>query len=1767
MKMLKKIISLSLSGVMMAGCMPQLTLNAAAEAPASPDEINFALGKPVTAATGVNPLFPDKVEKNITDGDYATYWEGVYDNAALKTDTLILDMQEEHTVERIKTYWGNGYPRRIKVSTSTDNVSYKTKQYSYNGTGTDIILDAPVSCRYIKLELESIPDAEIQGYALHELEVYGPRTEAAISSVKASSEYSPAQREAGESTVDFGTEYVIDRVELKWDEDMYNGCYLQGSVDGKNWNDIDYTTDRSKEHTFRFKPQKLRCIRVISEEPRSSAIAPASIEAYCDSNYALYSKVFTDHDVPQDPNKHIPNINDGSDASRWECGSTDDAAVWYDMGTSVDVSNIRLDFWQDMAKTIKVSVSGDGSSWQEKQTFANDDNTVSEARKNQHAVFETPVENTAGRFIKFDLHKEQPLSKAYYSAWEFEVYTDMNFAEGKEIISGLTNVESSPRTADAVLSEDNSYWMSDYSDDESITFELEQAEPIYNIDIDWYDAYASDYLIQFSENGTDYKTVFKADDRLGGSESITVAPRMAKYVRIQGLKRGTSLGYGIRHVKLYKDTEKAAELTAALLDPLSEQCFKESLDTASASDEEISSWLGSQKADGGWWLDDPSDPDFINYDPALDEIVSDWTEMYKHINRIREMLCAYHNKNSRYYNSQEVVDAADKGIEFWFEVRKPYQKSNWWHNQLGIQQVYRKIALLGQFVIKEKNLNYITGVNPTTNIAGNLLPFVSDHHTGANKAWFAENTIYRGLLTQDASNVMRGWSALLSTVYENDPDNPESDGLQLDGSFTQHGTLLYSNGYGRVFYTLIAQWGYYFRDTPLQFPADKLNIIGNAFINGNRWMQRYETLDPHSMGREFIRMGREADLSAVPYKQVLRQLQAIIPDKADTFGDIIDFIDRKRDDPGVTGNKMFYITDFMTHQRDDYYMSVKMQSNGVKGSETTNQENNLGGYLSMGSTFIMNDGYEYVDETDPDNKRYAYPAWDWSLIPGTTAPRFECTTEYGMNMNNDFVGGATDGTYGVAGMDAYKAYELSSGSYKGVQTLSAKKAYFMFDNETVALGTGIKCNGHYDVTTALNQSLLKGDVYVDGEKLERTAGSNVDERDGNTSEHEANYKPELDKGYIVDDAVKKTGVSKVWHDNIGYVFPDPTDVEVKDGAQTGSWSRFTVDQSLPQGSVTEDIFSLRINHGTKPGNNGNAEGEYEYIILPAADKNEVDAYNAEEHIEIIANSASMQAVRQKELGVTGVVFYEPGSIDIKGSTLSVDKPCMLLAKETENGLEVSVSNAAEPGVVVNAVYRNSSGEEREVFELPAQRGYLGDSVTKTIPYPDGDSTSVEIKDFSIRTAEGREATGFANGTSVSVSATLANSFDTAKPAAVIGALYEQQRNDDGSLDYKFISAVPVEASVEAGSEGTELHADISVPNDDKLYVVKGMLWNSISGAKPLHDAISAVTLMEGLERVNDLSAQSDIDRNTLRWSAPYAQAESYNIYKLDENGDEQLIGASDTTEFVDDQDVHTVDYLTDEQIEAGETAPTYDYVVRAVINGRESEEEAKISVKAIETAKIVFNGLKYDENGEPVLGTVTTKADPAATSETVTIDNVQLPDYTEHGVTLLGVHTRIEGIDPFAGLRFPDIKDSGDLGALAMTNNAADTIDGMFQNPNSDYAVADDFVGDDDRHLIVYITYLDNYDDRPHEGRYSLICWGSTLDGRKEIGRTQRINENQWKTVAYEINDARFDEKSINNANNVMPKADLRIEKAGSDLLIHSIEVRNIDREAREAQK
>ncbi len=347
------------------------------------------------------------------------------------------------------------------------------------------------------------------------------------------------------------------------------------------------------------------------------------------------------------------------------------------------------------------------------------------------------------------------------------------------------------------------------------------------------------------------------------------------------------------------------------------------------------------------------------------------------------------------------------------------------------------------------------------------------------------------------------------------------------------------------------------------------------------------------------------------------KLNAILADDSIPFGNDYEYA------------HAWYTGDRAAQHRSDYAFAIALSSERAPSYESINGKNQTGWYTGDGATYLYTgydlypfDGQNFINKNV--NVAYRYP--------GTTADSRERVARSIRNhlawrSPRNFVGSMQiEDKYLVAAMDFEAQHFEGPDSipddcgYGGSQPihhndLVAKKAWFCFDDEIVCLGAGIRSTMSSPVHTTLEHRRI---VDKTGTEITVSAGGAVEKLP--TDEYE--------KSYTGADFVNIKG-------HAGFVFPSGGEAYVHryNHAEAGS----------------QDFIEIRLEHGENPDG-----ASYAYVVMPYATDERLAEYKASPDIEIIENSERLQAVREKNLGITSFVFHEPAD---RGG-LCAQTPCL-----------------------------------------------------------------------------------------------------------------------------------------------------------------------------------------------------------------------------------------------------------------------------------------------------------------------------------------------------------------------------------------------------------------------------------------------------------------------------------------------------------------------------
>lgn len=643
----------------------------------------------------------------------------------------------------------------------------------------------------------------------------------------------------------------------------------------------------------------------------------------------------------------------------------------------------------------------------------------------------------------------------------------------------------------------------------------------------------------------------------------------------------------------------------------------------------------------------------------------DKTDLSTNFSRLNTMAKAYAMKDSPLKGNKGLLDAIVSGCEFVYLTQyneKTAETGNWWNWEVGYaKSAVSIVALAYDGLTPQQVERYLRGVKR----------FCPDPYkqqgkltsTGANRVDICYSILIQSICEQDAPRVKETCTALLDVFRF----VQSGDGFYEDGSFLQHGTTAYNFSYGDVLldglslllgFVAGTQWEV---TDPL---ADNLYVwVYDAYapliykgaamdmVRGRAMSRDY---DGHQNGHSVLTsIMRVAEFAPEEYKNDLKAMVKyhLTADTARDFlqstGNITNLTLAKRilNDSTIqpkempADNHVYNSMDRVAHQREDYSVGLAMNSSRISRYESINSENLHGWYTGDGTLYLYNNDlsqfdYHYFYTVDP----YRYPG---TTVDKQTRANSSAANQEGRT-NQDWVGSANiDDLYSVSGM-----------SLKGFNsTLTAKKGWFMFDDEIVCLGAGITSTDGIPVETVL-----------ENRKLTEDGGNEVTINGGGAQLEEFEQESSFDNVNWMHLEGNVEGA------DIGYYFPQPVTVNAVRQARTHNILENNTTRTSRESTC--NYFTGWIAHGNNP-----KKQTYAYVLLPGMSANEVGAYAEHPAVTILENSEDIQAVRHEKLGVTGINFWQEREKSIAGVTCSTQAAVIL--KQDDSTIELSVCDPTQ----------------------------------------------------------------------------------------------------------------------------------------------------------------------------------------------------------------------------------------------------------------------------------------------------------------------------------------------------------------------------------------------------------------------------------------------------------------------------------------------------------
>ena len=688
--------------------------------------------------------------------------------------------------------------------------------------------------------------------------------------------------------------------------------------------------------------------------------------------------------------------------------------------------------------------------------------------------------------------------------------------------------------------------------------------------------------------------------------------------------------------------------------------------SSSPSTSSVQSDMSSLQANGSW-----SD---INYASTA---ATNWSPL-THLQRMQAMAQLYDNPTSSLYQNTTLAADLSSAMNYWIATKA--QSSNWFDNDIAGPQALGAAMVLAKPVFSSSQIASGQALLAQAKVA---IP----SFTGQNVVDLSIPGIYSAIVSGSTSDMTSAFNSMNGTVFVS---NFGTDGIQADNTYHIHNIQLYMGGYGSSYINDMLSWAPLSVGTSYALTDAQEHTLVNYMLDGTQWFIRGQTLDLAADGRQvtfpsYVGAGN-GYVTAIKDALALgnyrtSELQAFLARQQATNQSGAASSTQNT----MTGNRAFYDSEIMVQQRPTYYASVKVTSTRTSDPESGNDQGLKNLYLGDGVNQIMVTGNEYLG---------IQPVWNWYRLPGTTVEQdgrsLKPATDWGaVHGTTAYAGGVSDGMYGAEAFN-YSRYDVS-----------AKKSWFFFDNEEVALGAAItSSSGSFEVDTTLNQSFLTSSVSYE------TTGS-------------------ASQTFSTGTATP-ANLKWVYQGGVGYFFINPvSNATIQAISQSGNWA--ALNTAASSSTVTSNVFTLYINHGTAVSN-----GSYSYIAVPGITAAQMDSYLASNPIQVLSNTSTVQAIRQSTLNITQAAFYAAGSFTITaGETVAASTPSAVILQSQPNSLKLSASSPQASSGALNvtlgsinlsggSTWFDAMGTATVGFNLPS--GNIAGSTVGITLISDGNAT-------------------------------------------------------------------------------------------------------------------------------------------------------------------------------------------------------------------------------------------------------------------------------------------------------------------------------------------------------------------------------------------------------------------------------------------------------------
>lgn len=241
---------------------------------------------------------------------------------------------------------------------------------------------------------------------------------------------------------------------------------------------------------------------------------------------------------------------DGSLATRWSSQASDAQWIQVDLGQRYAVTKVVLTWGAAYASAFELQTSADGIHWTSLSMRAQDTGGT------ETPINTDPTSGFMARYVRMNGLTRG--TSAGYSLEDFQVWgvpyiplPPGSIAQGKTATASSIEGPHFPASA-AFDGNLTTRWSSQFSDDQWLQVNLGQQYTVTSYKLLWEAAYAVEYGIFTSADGSTWQEQYSTSSGYGGdvlAGSSGYPP--VRYVKLEATKRGTQYGYSLWEFAVY----------------------------------------------------------------------------------------------------------------------------------------------------------------------------------------------------------------------------------------------------------------------------------------------------------------------------------------------------------------------------------------------------------------------------------------------------------------------------------------------------------------------------------------------------------------------------------------------------------------------------------------------------------------------------------------------------------------------------------------------------------------------------------------------------------------------------------------------------------------------------------------------------------------------------------------------------------------------------------------------------------------------------------------------------------------------------------------------------------------------------------------------------------------------------------------------------------------------------------------------------------------